>query len=365
MGEPQPQHTHTGLIVNLLTDILHSRAKRDSRLDHLKRETRDLLFHSGDLVRRAFSDSLRDTDDQRTLAVSYVKKRLEKFRFRLDETDSSGGPVLKRCVWHEMGCSLAHRQARLVALVPQCECLAEGPRRLTECMQDHVDLGLGSDDTATGADPPARTRRRQALETARRHSQNFDMLVELSPQGKRHVLDLFAYQYKPFPFCITEAVGDRRLLEFLLGHRQNQLWLGRTTLLLVLKQVVEALTFLKQRNIVQRDITAFNMVVQATRGGLSRCARLPSGHFTVKLADLALAYSIADPVYQGGSAVKGTYIHRRSCVSVCIRCQRYVYIADHVYQCGSAVKGSVHRRSCVSVWIRYERYVQRRSCAPV
>ena len=291
---------HIPLIVKMITSIL------DTTDDHrLKLETYDLSFHSVSLVRETFSFlHFRDGRPQCFLAACYVQKFLQKFGFHLDTNQGVFGikPV-KHCLWYDLECIFAQKKSRLLALIPKHTCMAT-KLDLHVCNQNHLDenkVGL-------------RSKERQDIERARRQRLNFDLLVKLNSGSRcKQILQVYTYQHKPFPFCLTEDIKEERLLQFLLSHRHSQQWLSRSTLLGVLKDITEALLFLKQNDIVQRDITSYNMGVLDAKGGQDRSPTdvLPSQHFTVKLLDLGLAHNTSNPTYQYESAVKGKEIQHK------------------------------------------------------
>lgn len=246
--------------------------------DNLKREVYDLPFHSVDMVREKFIDLLGTAKQPLVyVMLSNMKKGLQKLGFHKTsyiEAKSEAG-----CSWVKTECVISRKKATLVVLVPKYSCMKRKEQNFKECMIDHPRHTTEFQDQ----DPHKK-------ELGECYKQNLDMLVELSPWSK-HILQLYAFQYKPFPFYITEATKDMRLLNFLLDHRSEGKWLEKTPLLLVAQQIVDALIFLNERNIVQRNLTAYNMIVAATAPADTRHEVLPSGNFQVRLADLGLAYN--------------------------------------------------------------------------
>jgi hypothetical protein len=101
--------------------------------------------------------------------------------------------------------------------------------------------------------------------------------------------------------CWTVQIDQRRLQAHLLDHRQNQLWLDNGTLMTLTFHLLEALIFLAERHLDPRDITAYNMIVEAGEGSRrgSRCSVLRGQGFVAKLADLGMTHRFLeydDPV---------------------------------------------------------------------
>ncbi|KAK7089256.1 hypothetical protein V1264_024277 [Littorina saxatilis] len=175
------------------------------------------------------------------------------------------------------------------------DCLAEDPDP-KRCMKGH----FGKNEKRTSQ---IKTEHRLASEKARNYKHNLDMLLHLSHECK-HLLSMYAFQYSPFPFFITEATQNRRLLHLLLTHREARKWLKRDVLLKILCDIVDALRFFKQKGIVLRNITCFNILVKATRRQQPFLDILPSESFIVKVVDLGQAHHIKDLVYPYPSVLK-------------------------------------------------------------
>nr|KAG5703468.1 hypothetical protein BaRGS_022517 [Batillaria attramentaria] len=239
------QLTHTREITDLIVDVIKG-AISDER-EYLMKEVSLLPFHSAVYIRQVFNLLLR-TDRQRLsdLTLSLMETKLMK-------------------------------PAEAVIYVPKASCMAGS--QLEKCISDHP-----------WAKEQCPKRRQMIAERSERHSRNMDFLKKLSPKCD-HLLQLLSYQFKPFPFFVTEPVENRRLLGYLLKHRREQRWLDTATLVHITKQILQGLTFLADRNIVTRDVTAYNMIVDMvdTEEKDSSSGFLNS-NCIIKLADLGLAH---------------------------------------------------------------------------
>ena len=284
---------HNELIVGTMLDII----KSDSDPAYKKllmQEVKQLPFHNSEIVRQAFNCYLSGKSREppieffKGVVVGFLEKNLRLIGFQRDRTGSTeraAGETQEECFWLEIICTVAHKPAEGAVYVPKPSCLSKSTNDMLMCVSDHP-----------GKMETSKERKLQIIQKAQRHRMTLDNLKLLSP-GCRNIINLLAYQIKPFPFYITEAVENRRLLEFLLDHRNVQQWLSNEVLVQVIQNVVKGLLYIAGQNMVTRDITAYSMIAEIHGGnpGSSResASRLLSlGNFIVKIVELGLAFGL-------------------------------------------------------------------------
>ena len=304
----EQRNGHIKLITDLTLDVIKG---ANSPLHRgLYREVECLPFHNASYVKQAFNMFFQTKEQTLTqLAQGYMEASLQLVGFHRDRTIScdeshDSKKSLEDCAWQHFTCTMGQNLAEGFMYVPKASCLAS--TQLDKCLEKHP----GCTENCTKS-------REKIAERAQRHIRDLNMKKALGPKC-RHLLQMYSYQLLPFPFYITEEVQQRRLLSYVLDHRNSQLWLGTGTLVHVMKDVIEALKFLASRNIDPRDVTAYNMVVQAGAGNRRqsfgpRCSVLTGADFVVKLADLGLCHEFLsdDPVYNDVEVRPGEFI---SCV---------------------------------------------------
>ena len=279
---------HIQLITDLTVDVIKGANSLVER--GLLREVEVLPFHNATYVKQAFNMLFRTKEKKLSqLAQGYMENRLQLVGFHRDRT-SSGDQSMEDCAWQSFACTIGQNPAEGFMYVPKASCLAG--TQLDKCLEKHP-----------GCNEKCRESSEKIAERAQRHIRDMDTKKALSPKC-RYLLQMYSYQILPFPFYVTEEVQQRRLLSYLLDHRKSQLWLDTSALVRVMTDVVEALTFLASRSIDPRDVTAYNMVVQAGESNRrqsfgARCSVLTGGEFVVKLADLGLSHEFLsnDAVY--------------------------------------------------------------------
>lgn len=285
---------HSQLIANLTLTVI--KGANPSLSDSLRREIAFLPFSVSRQIRETFNCFFRaDGQPLHTLAQSYMATNLQSIGFHQDslitcDQSADSAKSSETCAWRTFTCTVSQKEAEGAMYIPKASCLAGA--LVDKCLPRHP--GCHENDAQ---------RRQQIVQRAQRHTRNLNMLKKFSPKC-RYLLQMYSYQLLPFPFYVTEEVQQRRLLSYVLDHRNSQLWLDTSVLVRVMTDVLEALTFLASRNIDPRDVTAYNMVVQAGAGNRrqsfgARCSVLTSGDFVVKLADLGLSHEFLsnDAVY--------------------------------------------------------------------
>jgi hypothetical protein len=255
----------------------------------LKKEVYRLPFNSSFEVRAQMSRLLNEVKQPLLPFMhSYIEDCLRKTGFRVIHGQLKGAD---NCVWYDDPCDLALKKARIVLLAPRYSCLERKDLDFKRCSVGHM-----NESAKAG---------KHEAKLGECYMNNFDSLVELSPVSK-HVLELFAFQYKPFPFYITEVIQDHRLLDYLLDHRESGEWLSRDSVLEIAAQVREGLQFLNDRQTVLRDVCAYNLLVVDHGHALRRCDVLPSGRFKLRFADLGLLHhNSSNSAYEYDDVVRG------------------------------------------------------------
>ena len=285
---------HSQLIANLTLTVI--KGANTSLRDSLRREIAFLPFSVSKQIRETFNCFfLTDGQHLHTLAQSYMATNLQSIGFHRDSLITCDQLVdsaksRETCAWQTFTCTVSQKEAEGAMYIPKASCLAGD--LVDKCLPRHP--GCHEHDAH---------RRQQIIQRARRHTRNLNMLKKFSPKC-RYLLQMYSYQLLPFPFYVTEEVQQRRLLSYVLDHRKSQLWLDTSVLVRIMTDVLEALMFLAFRNTDPRDVTAYNMVVQAGAGNRRqsfgpRCSVLTGGDFVVKLADLGLCHEFHenDPMY--------------------------------------------------------------------
>lgn len=297
---------HNQLIADMMLDVV----KRNLEGEHKKllmQEVRQLPFHNSEIIRQIFNWCLSGKSREypseffKRAVVGYLEKNLRLIGFQRDRTGSmerEAGETREECSWLEINCSVNNQMAEGAVYVPKPSCLGKSTSDMLMCVDAHP-----------GNMEQLPERKLQIIQKAQRHRWSLDNLTRLSP-GCRNILKLFAYQIKPFPFYITEAVEYCRLLEYLIDHRKGQRWMSNTILVHILQDVVEGLIYMAERRMVTRDVTAYNMMVEihkdnwrSSRESASRT--LSMGNFTVKIAGFGLACQLP----AGAAHTKSKDIH--------------------------------------------------------
>ena len=299
---------HNELIVGTMLDII----KKDSDPAYKKllmQEIKELPFHNSEIVRQAFNCYLSGKSREspieffKRVVVGFLEKNLRLIGFQRDRTGSTeraAGETQEECSWLEITCTVANKPAEGAVYVPKPSCLSKSTNNILMCVCDHP-----------GNMEILKEKKLQITQKAQRHRVTLDNLRLLS-YGCRNILNLFAYQIKPFPFYITEAVDNRRLLEFLLDHRNVQQRISNAALVQIIQDVVKGLMYMARQMIVTRDITAYSMIVDvhgvntgSVRESASRLLSL--GNFIVKIVELGLAF----PLPAGAAETTGKEIYPR------------------------------------------------------
>ena len=236
-----------------------------------------LAFHSVTEVRQKFNLLLRTYEHWLSdLTLGHLEHALQSVGFCRTPRSSaqSGSPETRDdCFWNEVDALLNGKPVEGVIYVPRASCMANVP--LHKCMNEHP--GLREESVSRSI---------ELAENAERHKNNFNNLLELSPRSQ-HIVQLLALQYDPVPFYITEAVEGHRLLMHILECRHAKSWLPVQTVVAAAKDIVQALRFLESRDMVCRDVTAYNMAVYSLSGTQKRSENVFSGRFIIKLVDLS------------------------------------------------------------------------------
>jgi hypothetical protein len=190
----------------------------------------------------------------------------------------------KGCYWHEISCTVSLEKALLLVLVPKLSCLvAAEDFNPKECSRGH-----GGSRESSGE----------------YHFRNFERIVELSTKSQL-VPTVYAFQYLPFPFCVTEPVKDNRLQDYLLEHRREKKWLSSKAVHDIAVKILACLDFLNDQRMVQRDLTSHNLIVVPTTSGMKFLEVLPSGQFVIKFASLGLVHQNTSHVYNYDRVIQG------------------------------------------------------------
>ena len=281
----------------------------DPSLKHfLLREIEFLPFIASKKMRETFNlFFLTQGQPLPVLAQGYMATNLQSIRFHRHSSITFNQSVdsarsHETCAWQTFTCTVGHKEAEGAMFIPKASCLVGS--LLDKCVPCHP-----------GCKEHDQQLRQKIAERAQRHIHNLNILKNYSPQC-RYLLQLYSYQFLPFPFYITEEVQQHRLLTYILDHRNSELWLDMSTLIRVTRDVIEALTFLASRNIDPRDVTAYNTVIRAGAGTYTksfgaRCSVLTLADFVVKLADLGLCHEFLsnDPMYSNEGIRPGEYIN--------------------------------------------------------
>ena len=292
---------HNDLIVDTMLKIMRDEYKDHKRL--LTQEVKQLPFHNSQIVRQSFNCYLSGKSKEspieffKRVVISFLETNLRLIGFQRDRTGSTeraAADAQEACSWLEITCAVGDVPAEGAVFLPKPSCLSKSSYDLLMCVTGHP----GKAETSM-------EKKNQIIRKAQRHMRSLDNLKLLSI-GCRNIINLLAYQIKPFPFYITEALEDCRLLEFLIDHRNVQQWLSNQVLVQIIKDVVNGLIYISNRRMVTRDVTAYSMIVEmhkdspcSLRESASRI--LSPGNFVVKIADLGLAFKLPD----GSDKAKG------------------------------------------------------------
>lgn len=271
------QNEHPERISELITEVIVNCKYGTEYRQRLLREVRGPTFHKVTRVRQTFN-ILHRTDEThlKDLAHGHIEQSLRGFGFWFDDTRRAKGKddncVQEMCNWFTSPCKLSGTKADCTMYVPTINCIMKEDFNIGTCLKKH----------------PVH----ESAAISMRHKRNLDLLQQLSPKSE-HVLKLLAYQYKPFPFYITEAVEEEdRLLSYLRLLRREGYWLSIETMIKILLQITDILILLEKDGLVTRDLTCYNLVVREKSRSRSRNSRREvlraREEFTIQLADLSL-----------------------------------------------------------------------------
>ncbi|XP_025116087.1 uncharacterized protein LOC112577255 [Pomacea canaliculata] len=276
------KYEHQKCISQIITGVIQSCSDNSSQKERLLREVRSLMFHKASSVRQTFRSLYRNVKmSLKDLASGHIEYSLRGLGFRLDEArdiNSEGRQAITgTCSWNVSPCKLCDVKADCAMYLPTVNCMAQQDYHVGVCLDHH----------------PSQHGKESATRSEM-HKQNLTMLQRLSPMSD-HMLKLLAYQYKPFPFYITEVVEEEdRLLSYLCLHRKEGRWLDTKTIAKIMSQIVDIVTLLENEGIVTRDLTCYNLVVRRNREEQeekSRCQVLQStDNYIIQLADLSLTH---------------------------------------------------------------------------